>query len=276
MRSPKDVMSVLAMKVACLAVLVGQAEALTVSQAALHRGSLIVAGYQAAPSAVIVWQGEAVTLATGRGGFAFTTAAVPAGCIGTLSDGVTTVGVAVGGCTIEPDWLEAPLLVTGQATCMNVGGATIDCAGTGQDGEFRTGVVQRYTSHPNGTITDNNTGLVWEKKTAANVLDAYTFDEAFVYVAGLNERRFAGHDDWRVPNLRELQSLIDYGRFDPAVAPEFNDCDNGSCTASGSYWSSTSAVSAGILAWRVNFVDGFQITGGKTFTIRVRAVRGGS
>src|SRR5262249_45294794 len=153
--------------------------------------------------------------------------------------------------------------------CVNMNGGAIDCAGTGQDGEIRAGVVQRYTSRDNGTITDNDTGLVWEKKTAANMFDAYTFDQAFVYVAGLNAARFGGYDDWRLPNLRELQSLIDYGRYDPAVAPEFNDCDHGSCTVSGSYWASTSAISAGILAWRVNFIDGFQITGGKTFEIRV-------
>jgi len=174
-----------------------------------------------------------------------------------------------------PPSAAAPLLVTGQTTCADVAGATIPCAGTGQDGEGRAGVVPRYTSHDNGTITDHATGLVWEKKTAANAFDAYTFDDAFVYVAGLNAARFGGHDDWRLPNIRELQSLIDYGRFDPAVAPEFDDCANGSCTVSGSYWSSTSAISAGILAWRVNFYDGFQIVGGKTFTIRVRAVRGG-
>lgn len=207
--------------------------------------------------------------------------------------GATLIGLAVLGgpaearadevftITIESRPVESPasatpLLATGQITCVDIAGATVDCAGTGQDGDVRAGVVQRYQSHDDGTITDHNTGLVWEKKTAANMLDAYTWDDAFVYVAGLNAVRFAGYDDWRLPNIRELQSLIDYGRFDPAVAPELNDCANGSCTVSGSYWSSTSAISAGILAWRVNFYDGFQIVGGKTFTIRVRAVRGGS
>ena len=168
-----------------------------------------------------------------------------------------------------------PLLATGQITCWDIRGNVVGCAGTGQDGDIRAGVVARYTSHDNGTITDNNTGLIWEKKTAANVHDAYTWDDAFVYVASLNAAGFGGHHDWRLPNVRELQSLIDYEKFNPAVAAEFDDCDNGSCTEAGNYWSSTTAVSSPILAWRVNFWDGFQLVGGKTFTIRVRAVRGG-
>ena len=59
------------------------------------------------------------------------------------------------------------------------------------------------------------------------------------------------------------------------MAPEFDDCANGSCTVSGSYWSSTSTMSNPMLAWRVNFYDGAYLVGGKGFTIRVRAVRGG-
>ena len=93
---------------------------------------------------------------------------------------------------------------------------------------------------------------------------------------GLNALRFGGYDDWRLPNIRELASLIDYGKFNPAVASEFDDCGNGSCTVAGSYWSSTTAESATFLAWRVNFYDGAHLVGGKTFTMRVRAVRGGS
>jgi hypothetical protein len=261
---------------ACLVGLGGAAEGFTITRATRLGNGVVVAGRGAAPEAVIVWEGVAVTGATRRGTFAFKATGVPAGCIGTLGDGVSIVGVAIGGCTVEPPGSPAaPLLVTGQTTCVDAAGALADCAGTGQDGEIRAGVVPRYASHDDGTITDLTTGLVWEKKTPANMFDAYTWPEAFEYVAALNAARFAGHDDWRLPNVRELQSLIDYGRFDPAVAPEFDDCDRGSCTVSGSYWSSTSAFSAGILAWRVNFVDGFQLVGGKTFDVRVRAVRGG-
>jgi hypothetical protein len=49
------------------------------------------------------------------------------------------------------------------------------------------------------TITDNNTGLEWEKKTAGNVGTLYTWLEAFAYIASLNTANFAGHNDWRLP-----------------------------------------------------------------------------
>ena len=233
------------------------------------RSTKAVRGVLAGLLALLVTQAEALTNTRG-------TADTTEGCVRIEEEGTGAADVTLGECNVEPIVRPiTPLLISGQVTCWNVAGTVIDCADTGQDGEIRAGVTPRYTSRDDGTIIDHTTGLTWEKKTAANMLDAYTFDDAFVYVAGLNATRFGGHDDWRLPNIRELQSLIDYGRFDPAVAPEFNDCARGSCTVSGSYWSSTQAVSAGILAWRVNFVDGFQITGGKTFQIRVRAVRGG-
>src|SRR5205809_3679684 len=55
---------------------------------------------------------------------------------------------------------------TGQTTCSNSTGQFISCAGTGQDGEIQAGGTLSYTDNGNGTITDNNTKLVWEKKSA--------------------------------------------------------------------------------------------------------------
>jgi hypothetical protein len=203
------------------------------------------------------------------------TADVRAGCVGPLSEGPSTIGDAISGCiTVEPAAPAGPL-VTGQTACWDIDGKSLPCAGTGQDADVQTGVPFRYTSHDNGTITDHSTGLVWEKKTPANQFDLYTWDEAFQYAASLNRVRFGGYDDWRVPNIRELASLIDFGRFDPAVSPEFRDCEHGSCIVSSSYWSSSSTASAPFLAWRINFYDGAHLVGGKSFNIRVRAVRGG-
>ena len=272
----RGVVRALVASVAVLAAGAGQAQALTVTRALLSGGTLTVSGYENSGSAVIRWEGRVVTKSDPRGGFTFTTTVVPGSCTGTLSDGTSAIGVGIDGCTVESPPSPAGVLVTGQTECWSVRGDGIACHGTRQDGDIRAGVALRYTSHANGTITDMSTGLVWEKKTAANQFDAYLWDEAFEYVAGLNALRFGGYDDWRLPNLRELASLIDYGTFNPAVAPELDDCDHGSCTVAGSYWSSTSAVSAPFLAWRVNFYDGAHLVGGKNFTIRVRAVRGGS
>ncbi len=276
MRAMRQVVHVLALNVAALAALAGPAQALTVTRALLSGGTLTVSGYENNGSTTIRWEGRVVTRSDQRGGFTFTTTVVPADCTGTLSDGASAIGVGIEGCTVESPTSRAGVLATGQTDCWNLRGDGVACPGTRQDGEIRAGVGLRYASHPNGTITDMSTGLVWEKKTAANQFDAYYWDEAFAYVAGLNAVRFGGYDDWRLPNIRELASLIYYGKFNPAVASELDDCGQGSCTVAGSYWSSTTAESATFLAWRVNFYDGAHLVGGKNFTIRVRAVRGGS
>ena len=44
-------------------------------------------------------------------------------------------------------------------------GTVIPCAGTGQDGDIQAGATLSYTDNGDGTITDNNTGLMWEKKS---------------------------------------------------------------------------------------------------------------
>jgi hypothetical protein len=106
-------------------------------------------------------------------------------------------------------------------------------------------------------------------------------------VAELNAQGFAGFEDWRIPNVRELQSIADYGRFAPAVDPSFHGPVCGTfcplvmdpacgCTASGAYWSSTTVEASARRAWNVRFRHGTQGTTAKTYNRAVRAVRGGS
>jgi hypothetical protein len=109
----------------------------------------------------------------------------------------------------------------------------------------------------------------------------------FQWAARLNVANFAGHDDWRVPNARELQSIANYNVVNPAVAPAFNgtgcgSCDSladpaCSCTQSANYWSSTMYALRDIPdgAWVVYFSNGTVIFNVKTNTYFVRAVRGG-
>ena len=56
-----------------------------------------------------------------------------------------------------------PLPATGQTTCWDTTGSAIPCAGTGQDGDFGEGAPLAYLDNGDGTVTDVNTGLVWEK-----------------------------------------------------------------------------------------------------------------
>ena len=185
----------------------------------------------------------------------------------------------------------APTIKTGQTDCWDSAGTLLaSCANTGQDGQFQTGVARSYTDNLDGTITDNNTGLMWEKlSNDATVHDkdtVYLWEDAFaVKVAMLNSSSFAGHADWRLPNINELQSLANYGAQNPAVDPLFNTaCPGGcdvtacSCTKTGFafYWSSTTAESAPSSAWGVQFSPGDIHTGSKVPGDFVRAVRGGS
>lgn len=101
------------------------------------------------------------------------------------------------------------LVATGQTTCWDqISFAFIDCTGTGQDGDIQAGAPLSYTDNGDGTVTDHNTGLMWEKKTD-NI--RYTWRDAFVvHVAGLNAPSFAGYTDWRMPNVKELASIVKY------------------------------------------------------------------
>lgn len=177
---------------------------------------------------------------------------------------------------------------TGQTTCYDVAGKLVACAGTGQDGETKTGVARSFTDNGDGTVTDQGTGLVWEKLSSDGGIHdyakSYTWAEAVsTKVATLNAASFAGHDDWRLPNIVELESLRNFGALEPAVYPAFDtacaaDCSSTtcSCTQPGFYWSSTTPLSQLSFAWHVSFLKGTTYPGAKTELGYVRAVRGGT
>ncbi|MBI3246902.1 MAG: DUF1566 domain-containing protein [Deltaproteobacteria bacterium] len=145
------------------------------------------------------------------------------------------------------------------------------------DGTVQAGATLSYTDNGNGTVTDANTGLMWEKKDDSNGLhdkdNAYDWALATgTWVSSVSAEGgtgFAGRNDWRVPTAQELQSIVDYSRTSPASDPVF-----GPTLASG-YWSSTSSANGPSDAWVVFFSDGVVITSGKSGPFIVRAVRGG-
>ena len=182
----------------------------------------------------------------------------------------------------------AKLPATGQTTCWDSSGNVIACAGTGHDGDIQAGAALTYTDNGDGTITDDNTGLQWEKQSSDgsvhDMSNTYTWDQAFSgHVATLNTMSFAGHTDWRVPNVRELQSIVNYQNSIPAVSPAFNTSCTASCTvltcsctASNFYWSSSSYAGNPTVAWNVVFNGGFSGALGTSDYVAVRGVRGGS
>ena len=180
------------------------------------------------------------------------------------------------------------LAKSGQTICYNTAGSVIACAGTGHDGELQKGVASSYTDNGNGTITDNLTGLMWEKLSYDGSIhdkdNTYTWDNAFASkVATLNSASFAGHNDWRVPNVKELQTLVSFGADNPSTYSAFNaSCAASctvltcSCTQPNFYWSSSTLQFGPTNAWFVNFFDGGTVYYLKTDALYVRAVRAGS
>jgi hypothetical protein len=176
---------------------------------------------------------------------------------------------------------------TGQTSCYATDGSAIDCAGTGQDGETQTGASHSFIDNGDGTITDQVTGLMWEKHSADgsihDLANAYTAADAVaVKIATLNSEQFAGHDDWRLPNRNELATLTNFGTVSPATYPDFNTpCPPGctvtecSCTQNSTYWTSTSQHATPDYTYFINFSQGdisqMQKVAGNS--ARVRAVR---
>jgi len=167
------------------------------------------------------------------------------------------------------------------------------------DGLVRAGGALSYQNNGDGTITDLNTGLMWEQKIRDivggeglhHVGRVFPWDSAaptiWDWLEGVNTEGgtgLGGHNDWRIPNVKELQSIVDYGTFNPAVDVAFNNnpgmlatCSVAECsrTASSFYWSATTFAGNPAVAWVVHFFSGnvnFDLKGN---TLVVRAVRGG-
>ena len=121
-----------------------------------------------------------------------------------------------------------------------------------------------FKDNGDGTITDNYTGLIWQKAQNATTL---TWEEALVYAHGLS---LGGKSDWRVPNIRELQSLND----EKLVKPSF-DKSIFTNILSGNFWSSTSQVNTPARAWDINVDYGIVSYNDKTIRENVLCVRGG-
>lgn len=101
--------------------------------------------------------------------------------------------------------------------------------------------VNDYTDNTDGTVTDQATGLMW---MSTGSTDTFTWEEALEYAENYE---YAGYDDWRLPDIKELQSIVDYSRSpdttnSPAIdelftLTSFLNEDGG--LDFGYYWSST-------------------------------------
>ncbi len=133
-----------------------------------------------------------------------------------------------------PAWAQCTLPATGQTECYD-GQGIVPCPAVGfpgQDAETAYNPLS-YTLVSNvpgqETVIDNNTGLEWTQAA----FQAMPWQQALQFCDSLH---WGGHGDWRLPNVKELQSIVDYGRSGPAIDPIFEDAMGGA-----GYWSSTTS-----------------------------------
>ena len=162
-------------------------------------------------------------------------------------------------------------LHTGQRTCHADDGREIPCEDSGQDASFAVGVSwpePRFDLRDD-EATDRLTGLIWCRN--ANLAEfPLNWADALDFVATMNREKRFGQRDWRMPNRRELRSLLSLQTKWPAL-PEghpFVDVFN------GWYWTSTSAAISPAHAWYVALDGARMFYGGKDQAFMLWPVRG--
>lgn len=174
-----------------------------------------------------------------------------------------------------PNNIPAPVEKTGQTTSYVVG----------DDGYLEKGVnwpIPRFTDNSDGTITDNLTGLIWLKN--ANCFGMRDWDSALSDCNGLATGSCgltdgSGPGDWRLPNVKELSSLIHYGVNNPTLpntsgAGRWAEDDPFSDVQSDYYWTSTTQWNLAGLEWYVDFSVGNIYWDDKSVSNYVWPVRG--
>lgn len=166
-----------------------------------------------------------------------------------------------------------PVLWTGQETCHDAQGRVMDCAGSGQDAEGRRGrgwPAPRFEARDD-TVQDLLTGLTWTRD--ANLGEyPLSWQEALDFIVELNRRAAFGFGDWRLPNRRELRSLISHQTRRPALPADHPFVN----VFAGWYWSSTTAAISPAHAWYVHLDGGRMFYGGKDQSYMLWPVRGTS
>jgi len=145
---------------------------------------------------------------------------------------------------------------------------------------------------------DNVTGLIWEIKTTSGLRSmnhTYTWYssnsatnggsagtasggicfatgrcDTEKYTADVNATGLCGASDWRMPKVKELESLVDFGRTNPSIDPPYFPN-----TSSSDFWSGSPHASYSYYAWLVFFDDGNDYGGNRSLGYDVRLVRGG-
>ncbi|QCF28125.1 DUF1566 domain-containing protein [Hydrocarboniclastica marina] len=141
-----------------------------------------------------------------------------------------------------------------------------------------TAKTERYVVHGDATVTDAETGLMWSMCSMGQTYNegacsgsakSLSWEQALQEARVLNNAGgIAGHSNWRLPNIKELGSLVEYQCHSPAInLAAFPD------TPSATYWSSTPDSRSGKKARSIYFVDGSDLTPDVSSGRFVRLVR---
>lgn len=176
------------------------------------------------------------------------------------------------------------LVASGQNTLYDLDGQEISSLYPGddlygQDANYLAGDAMNYLDNGDGTITDLNTGLVWQQTPSSQT---FTWQEAIEYC---KELELDGKNDWRIPSLKELFSISDFSSGWPYLNTDYFDLASGQVSKDEQFWSGNDYVGVRVegglnSAFGVNHVTGHIKSYAATATgpvggKYVRAVRGG-
>lgn len=151
-------------------------------------------------------------------------------------------------------------IATGQTTLYDADGAVISSLTEGsslygQDASYMKGATMSYQDNGDGTVSDNNTGLMWQQIPTT---DEFSWQEAVDYC---NELELGGYDDWRIPSCKELYSISDFSSGWPYLNTDYFKLASGEVSKDEQYWSS-------------NFYVGVTVEGGENAAFGVNHVTG--
>jgi hypothetical protein len=152
------------------------------------------------------------------------------------------------------------IIASGQTLFYDADGAEISAPSVGdslygQDASYLIGEEMSYQNNDDGTITDLNSGLMWEGIPTS---ESFTWQEASDYCDSLV---LGEYDDWRLPNLKELFSISDFGKGWPYLDTTYFKLATGIVDKSEQFWSSNLYVGSTVegqenAAFGVNHVTG--------------------
>jgi hypothetical protein len=164
-------------------------------------------------------------------------------------------------------------LKTNVTVCHNSGGSVISCAGTGQEGQYQTGYSFSYTDNGNGTVTDNRTGLMWNKcpnglSGSTCATGTATTTSFYNAITECENSTTAGYTDWRLPNIKELYTLVDLTSAPSLASTTFP------ANTTSAYWTSSYNTSGNpFIGITLDFSYGRVTDQTKSNTYRSRCVR---